>query len=1456
MCANNPSVRRLPAQTTYYVGRVGALAVALGVGTAVIGLAGAAAADAGSEGTSASAGGDAVRSEGSGPATDKASADKHRSTTPIRSAAETASGRGVGEPRSGDAVKTAQSNNVGTTAGTPPASHASVVVDAGLPSLSVSVSVPQVATGSVFSGVPGSAQTAVAPQAVTPEIAVQTAPAKALAARVGTVSAAVGDPLSWLGGGAGDGAPAAAPLVWAAAAVTRRERLSGAVSEAAPVEAVTTGQPVDPAAAALVGVDGVVARAAAADLEVGACLALCLALKAARLPVILVIADQLQKALPAMPNEVATTLSTAAFDVINGLMLKEPDAQVAGYITGAANNPGVLAFVSQTVAGLPALAAVPADVSATIGNAVGSLVQNTLGNTAVALALVPVLQAVNLPTDIAVATPFIAALKADPAKAILTSGSGATLRELNPNQMQAAFISAFGNSGVQAAVGNAVAGAIDVLLGASSPSWAAPVNPNAIADYAGQALAAAVLGADNPNTAALATTISSALTNLLSAIGGTVATQAGNAVVTLLNQPGVGTALATAAVNGIVTALGGTAPFAIHDSLAQQLAPAAGTTVTSFINGLFSTPAVPAALGVFLNQLVPGMLGNPGVQDLVGQLAGMAVTAAIGGDLGQAVGAQIGNAIAGLLANPAVSVPLTTLINTVIGQIIGAQGVVSALATAAGQLTTAEMDGTMTTALPAVLKALQDNTDIRSAVGPAVTNGVAAFLGNAGLWTAVDATIASLVPELIGDAPVQNALSARVAAAVAGLIGGNLGQIVGAQVGAAVVSLITNPAISGALVELVDTVLGDFFGPTAVVSALSGAAGQLATAAVAGDLKTVLPQVTAALKANAAIQAAVGVAVGDAVRQFLGDKAMWTAVDAAAVSLVTGLISDPAVQQALDTQVSQLVSVLLGGDLGQVVGPQVGAAVVALVTSPAVGNAVTGLVDTVFGDFFGATGVVDALANVADQVALAVIGGADPAVALKTALATLRANTNVDAAVGLAVGDAVRQFLGDKALWSTVDTTLSSLVTELLGDTAVQQALGKNVAAAVSALVGGGAAGQAIGAQVAGMVVGLVTDPALSAALIAMSGSVVGDFFGASGVVNAFADVSDQLALALVSGDDPATALKNAAAALKASPAIQAALRSTVNDALSLLDTNVLSNPAIQQELGTAVTTLVAGLADNPAVQAFIVAKIGPPYGDVVGNLLANTTVVDGLASALGLGVTQMLAYPGFNTALTGAIAQFAVAVLNGTAVNTAMQDALQALQSSTAFIGAVNDVMVPGLNTLLASPEVRQAVSVAAKQAVIAALGEFRFHIGFLDAVAGQVVGGTVDSFLGRPAGADLLDSLTRNLLLGMPLSDVGQFVTQAIIHEPSLQIGLGMSIGAGIGSLFGDNVFGEIVGMAAGLPITVAIGVAAAVVGIFEWLFGAPEVYSTPMPAADDPYVITLWLDQWLAPAAASAA
>ena len=82
------------------------------------------------------------------------------------------------------------------------------------------------------------------------------------------------------------------------------------------------------------------------------------------------------------------------------------------------------------------------------------------------------------------------------------------------------------------------------------------MNPNAIADYAGQVIATAVLGSGNPGIPGLSSTVSMAVAGLFSAIGADVATQAGNAVVTLLTQTGVPTTLATIIVNGFAKGFG------------------------------------------------------------------------------------------------------------------------------------------------------------------------------------------------------------------------------------------------------------------------------------------------------------------------------------------------------------------------------------------------------------------------------------------------------------------------------------------------------------------------------------------------------------------------------------------------------------------------------------------------------------------------------------------------------------------------------------------------------------------------------------------------------------------------------------------------------------------------------------------------------------------------------------
>lgn len=263
-----------------YVGRVGALAVALGVG-AVIGTMPMAAADTGgspgSTGTgSASTGADSAA--GNGPAT------RARTT---RSAAQTGMSRDPASNRGGDspAAQRGGGDGPGVAAAAPArAGSARSVIPlpergseqppAGLaPSASEPTSVTPMPPVDVSAGAGdtgadrdgpsrrasrSTTRSAIVPaptgeiyqpapdgvQPVAVEAPVLMAPRAAAAAGLVRVGP---DLLAWLRSGGDDGAPALLPLMWSAAAVSRRDL--GGVSPAAPKSAAaSTGEPVDPVA--------------------------------------------------------------------------------------------------------------------------------------------------------------------------------------------------------------------------------------------------------------------------------------------------------------------------------------------------------------------------------------------------------------------------------------------------------------------------------------------------------------------------------------------------------------------------------------------------------------------------------------------------------------------------------------------------------------------------------------------------------------------------------------------------------------------------------------------------------------------------------------------------------------------------------------------------------------------------------------------------------------------------------------------------------------------------------------------------------------------------------------------------------------------------------------------------------------------------------------------------------
>ena len=493
-----------------------------------------------------------------------------------------------------------------------------------------------------------------------------------------------------------------------------------------------------------------------------------------------------------------------------------------------------------------------------------------------------------------------------------------------------------------------------------------------------------------------------------------------------------------------------------------------------------------------------------------------------------------------------------------------------------------------------------------------------------------------------------------------------------------------------------------------------------------------------------------------------------------------------------------------------------------LVTDPVVGAALAGLVDTVATDFFGAAGVVSALADAAGEAAADAVAGQDLATVLTAVVAALRANPDVEAAVEMTVSRAVTEFLADQPLVNAVVSTVTTLTEQLAGDTPVQVAVGQVVATLVASLLPGNPGAAQIGAVVGDAVVGILAEAPLVDGVVDVVTTTVATLLGQPGVPAALGDAAGQIADAILSGATVSAALQEAVQALGADPAMLSALSTTVDAALDVVDTALLSNPDVQLLLGSTVTTVIEQLAAIPGARTAIGDLLGPSFGPAVVGLLADSTFVDDVAVTLGAVIVDLLAFPGFNGAVTGAIGKMADAVLDGTDISAAIQEGLAALEANPDYRAAVGTIVPSALNSLLSNPEVRQAVATTAKTIVIdllrgGLLGNGIFSNDVIDGAVGQVVGVTVDSFLAKPNAKILLDGIAVNVLEGMPLDEVANTVIQAVLRDPMLQVALGTSVGQGIGSLFGDNIVGLLVGGVAGITATVVIGIASGLTLLF---------------------------------------
>ena len=572
------------------------------------------------------------------------------------------------------------------------------------------------------------------------------APSLTAASPRGSLSAPGSVLLSLFNGGGNPGGPDAAPLAWAAVAVTRRESAANAVAAAA----------------------STTVAAASAD------------------PAVISLVDQYKTVLEgqvrsfisstAVANVVAPLVANGAADwILNGTVGPE--------LTQLASDATVGAFIAEQTALQLNNFGVPQQISSAVGSAVARAVQVAFGdatNTALTGAVDTFLGAV--PWTSAPLLDTLTSLVSGDVTVVDIAGS-----QLGSTAFWNAATALLENVAVPQALGTATTTIIRDLAGS------APVR-TLISDQLGVLIGATAAGGST--AAAIGIAINDALTGLLADADflDALATTAGTTVSTFLSQPGIPASLTGAASQIIGALMSGTDASAVLQaaiaglSNSGQIQAAITATLGVAAAELLGDPAVPQALGTATTAVIRALTTDPTLSAaLADQLAALLTSTA---DLG-AAGAALGD-LGALLADPVVLGSLATIAGSAVTTLLSQPGLPAGLSAIAAQVATALQAGTDPAA---ILATLQLNPQLTAAIDATLPGFVNAVLGIDQLRQAVSAATGALITAALSDPSLADS----------GL--GSLSGVAGAVTDAVVDSLLANPAVGTLISEVATDVL-------------------------------------------------------------------------------------------------------------------------------------------------------------------------------------------------------------------------------------------------------------------------------------------------------------------------------------------------------------------------------------------------------------------------------------------------------------------------------------------------------------------------------------------------------------------------------------------------------------------------------------------------------------------------
>ena len=728
------------------------------------------------------------------------------------------------------------------------------------------------ARAAVARSLPQRTPAAAAARTARPSVARQSRGA-AMSAAMSAAIAGAPDPLATRPARRADPtAPAALPMVWAAAAVTRREF-------AAPMASPMAAAVVAPAA---------VAAPPVAGASLGSILD----------PLISAFAeDFVRQYFP--DSGLAPLVGHIAPIFVDGLADWIFNGTVSPEVDRLASDPVVLQGISDIVSGQLTGAGAPAQVGVAVGDATATWVNLAFSDTQGA----PMRASFDA---------FLANLPGIPSgwdttRLLLELALGNyTFDQLINDQLgtplQTGINSFLADDGVQLAVSNATAGAVSVLLGNIGPSWNPAAGrslgvPALVGDGFGQAVAAALLG-DSPESADIRQRVGDIVSRLLNdpALGDAAARTVGTTFATLLDQPEIRDAVAISAAN----ALRGV--FGVPQVPVPTVQDAVGTTVTRSVSTLLADTRVIAAVGRGFSDTFATVMSNAAVQQLIGGF----IAVPLGGDAGQAV--------AGLLATPGFRDGLASALGGIPMNLLGAPAVRAALAVAFGQIARDLTAGApVADATGPALKALLNDPAVRRALGNTTAQLAIDVTGALARWggTVIEEPTARALATYVGtavtgflDYPGMNAvLTDTVDGVVSSALDGTDG-------GGALYTLVTNStyraALGATIPELVSSVFGD--------SGIRKAVGQLASVAVVNLMRGGVVDIPI-------LNVAVGQATYAAVTSLLADTTVAQLVSTLGIGALSAMPSNDLLDVALHSVLTEFgLQAALGFALGRGVG--------------------------------------------------------------------------------------------------------------------------------------------------------------------------------------------------------------------------------------------------------------------------------------------------------------------------------------------------------------------------------------------------------------------------------------------------------------------------------------------------------------------------------------------------------